>query len=290
MTLSEIEQRQMGDTRLSESQRGGEMGERGEQSRQRSSSKVNVGMDERIVSVAAGTIAAWMGLSRGSLPGLLVAGVGGALVYRGVTGHCSAYQALGLDTAHAQDGEQAEQELNERGIKIAQALLISRPAEQLYSFWRNFENLPQIMTHLESVKNLEGNRSHWVAKMQSLGGKRLEWDAEITRDEPNKAIGWRSLPGGDVDHTGEVSFDPALGDRGTMVMVHMNYLPPGGRIGHWIASIAGSNPKAVIREDLRNFKRLIELGEIPTIIGQPHGTCKGQGEYYTESRWKPLFT
>jgi uncharacterized membrane protein len=265
-------------------------GEQGEQSQGISSAPVNVGESERIVSVAAGALSALMGLRRGSLPGLLVAGVGGALIYRGVTGHCAAYQSLGLDTANGDDAEQTEQELNERGIKIAQSMLISRPAEELYNFWRNFENLPRIMTHLESVKNMEGGRSHWVAKMQSLGGKRLEWDAEITADEPNQSIAWRSLPGADVDHTGDIRFEKALGDRGTIVGIRMNYLPPAGRIGHWVASLAGNNPKRVIGEDLRNFKRLIEVGEILTIIGQPHGTCKGQGEYYTESKWKPLFT
>lgn len=259
-------------------------------SRRTPSAPVNVGESERIVSVAAGALSALMGLRRGSLAGLAVAGIGGALIYRGVTGHCSMYQSLGLDTTKEQDREQTEAELNEHGIKIAQSMLISRPAEELYKFWRNFENLPRIMTHLESVRNLEGNRSHWVAKMQSLGGKQLEWDAEITADQPNQSISWRSLPGADVDHTGEIRFERALGDRGTIVAIRMNYLPPGGRIGHWIASLAGSNPKRVIGEDLRNFKRLIEVGEILTIIGQPHGTCKGQGEYYTESQWKPLFT
>jgi uncharacterized membrane protein len=265
-----------------------EAGQQGDSSRQPA---VNVGHNERIISVAAGSIAALIGLSRRSLPGFVVAGIGGALVYRGVTGHCPAYEASGIDTSDSGNGaDDIERELNEHGITIAQALLISRPAEQLYAFWRNFENLPQIMTHLESVQTLDGGRSHWVAKMQSLAGKRLEWDAEITSDEPNQAIAWRSLPGADVDNTGEVRFQPALGDRGTEVHIRMKYLPPAGRVGHWIASLAGSNPKSVIREDLRNFKRLMELGEIPTVTGQPRGTCMGQGKYQAESRWKPLFT
>ena len=50
------------------------------------------------------------------------------------------------------------------------------------------------------------------------------------------------------------------------------------------------NPKRVVREDLRNFKRLMEIGEILTIIGQPHGTCTGRGKPYTENQWRPLFT
>lgn len=261
-----------------------------QEAQQQPAAPVNVGGNERMVSVAAGAIAALMGLKRASLPGLLVAGVGGAMVYRGVTGHCPMYQAMGLDTAHESDRDQAEEDLNEHGIKVASAFLINRPPEQLYTFWRNFENLPRIMDHLDSVKTFEdGRRSHWVANLHSIAGKRFEWDAEITADEPNRRIAWRSSPGADVDHSGEVRFQKGLGDRGTEVHVEMNYLPPGGRVGQWIASLSGSNPKRVIREDLRNFKRLIELGEIPTIIGQPHGTCTGQGEYLSETPWKPLF-
>ena len=70
----------------------------------------------------------------------------------------------------------------------------------------------------------------------------------------------------------------------------MSYVPPAGRLGNFIAKMVGENPRRIIREDLRNFKRLMELGEILTIIGQSHGTCTGQGKRYTESAWRPLFT
>jgi uncharacterized membrane protein len=241
------------------------------------------------VSLAAGSILSLYGLSRGSLAGLLVAGVGGALAYRGITGHCPAYEKLGMNTAN-DGGGNPEEAIAERGIHVEQAMLINRPAEQLYSFWRNFENLPRIMTHLESVRVQDERHSHWVAKAQIAGGKQFEWDAEVTHDEPNKVIGWRSLPGADIDNTGQIRFSPALGDRGTEVHVFIDYVPPAGRLGHWIASMLGENPRRVVREDLRNFKRIMELGEIPTIIGQPHGTCTGRGRPYTESQWKPLFT
>ena len=82
----------------------------------------------------------------------------------------------------------------------------------------------------------------------------------------------------------------AVEPRGTEVHVRMDYIPPAGRFGHLIASLLGNNPKRVVREDLRNFKRLMEIGEIPTIIGQSHGTCTGQGKPYTENQWRPLFT
>jgi uncharacterized membrane protein len=87
-----------------------------------------------------------------------------------------------------------------------------------------------------------------------------------------------------------VRFTAAPGDRGTEVHVTLDYNPPGGRLGHWVTSMLGSNPKRLVREDLRNFKIMMEIGELPTIAGQPRGTCTGVGKRTHESSWKPLFT
>jgi uncharacterized membrane protein len=250
--------------------------------------KVNVGDGERMVSVAAGAIVGLLGLSRRSLPGLLMAGVGGAMVYRGATGHCHAYQALGIDTAddEQQRGERSEAEIAKRGIHVANSFLINRPAGELYRFWRNFENLPQIMTHLDSVRTIDERRSHWVARLPKIaGGKTLEWDAQVTRDDPDSLIAWQSLPGSDIDTAGQVRFEPAMGDRGTLVHAFMNYVPPGGMLTMLLAPLLNKGSFRLIREDMRNFKRIMEVGEIPTIIGQPHGTCTGQGELYAEKAW-----
>ena len=258
---------------------------------QQQGQQVNVGDGERAVSVAAGAIVGLLGLSRGSLPGLLGAAVGGAMVYRGVTGNCPMYRAMDIDTTEPGQGQAEGLESLHNGVHITTAFGIRKSPEELYSFWRNFENLPRIMTHLESVRVIDERRSHWVARANSLGGKRFEWDAEITVDEPDRRIAWRSLPGADVENAGQVTFSPGLHeDRGTEVHVRMDYVPPAGRFGHMIASLLGNNPKRVVREDLRNFKRLMEIGEILTIIGQPHGTCTGQGKPYTENQWRPMFT
>jgi len=241
----------------------------------------NVGEGERTVSVAAGAILALLGLMRGSGTGLLVAGVGGALIYRGVSGHCPAYGALGMNTTEPdtsyEGGQRVMERIEERGIHVEQAFLINRTPEDLYAHWRNFDNLPRIMTHLESVTVMDERRSHWVAKAPRIAGGTVEWDAEITRDEPNRAIAWRSLPGSDVDTAGEIRFTPAMGDRGTEVHVFMDYVPPAGRLGHWVATLFGEAPRRQMRDDLRNFKRLMEVGEIPTTEGQPRGTCTGRG-------------
>jgi uncharacterized membrane protein len=211
-----------------------------------------------------------------NLTGALVAAVGGSLVFRGVKGHCSLYQRLGVDTKSHQ------KQLQEPGtapgaVHIVESFLINKSQEELYGFWRNFENLPKFMSHLESVRKVDDTRSHWVAKAPKIYGGRVEWDAEVTADEPNSRIAWRVLPGADVEHRGSVRFERAKGDRGTMVRVELEYYPPAGVIGRYAAKLFGEEPELQIREDLRKFKRLMETGEVPSIDGQPRGTCTGQG-------------
>lgn len=240
-------------------------------------SRVNVGQKERNVSMAAGAIAALQGLSRGSLPGLLSAAVGGYLIYRGATGQCPLYRSLGIDTYHLH-GEPPGDEISEKGVHVEQAMLIQRPAEQLYQFWHNFENLPRFMSHLVSVQRLDERRWHWVAQAPRLAGGQVEWDAEVTADEPSRRIAWHSLPGSQVQQLGEVRFSPAPGDRGTEIHVFMDYVPPAGKLGHLIALLFQQDPAQQMREELRNFKRLMETGEILTTVGQPRGTCTGAGK------------
>lgn len=239
---------------------------------------------ESAASITAGAIVAALGLSRKSLPGMLCAGLGGLLVYNGFTGRWPGFlQGLmepGTDPQRDED--------HSRGVRIMQAMLINKSPEELYRFWRNFENLPRAMKHLRRVQVLNDRRSRWTARGPM--GKEVEWEAEIVRDDLNQLIEWRSAPGSTIDTSGQVRFAKGLGDRGTEVHVYMTYTPPGGKVGHFMASLFGENPKRAIREDLRNFKRLMELGEILTIEGQPHGTCSGEGVEWHEKRWKPLFT
>jgi uncharacterized membrane protein len=165
----------------------------------------------------------------------------------------------------------------DRGTHVEQAFIINRSPEDLYSYWRNFQNLPNIMTHLHEVRVIDDRRSHWVADAPRIAGGSVEWDAQITHDEPNRMIAWQSLPDSQVEMKGAIRFAKAPGDRGTEVHVFINYVPPAGMIGHAIATLFGEHPRRQMRDDLRNFKCLMETGEIPNTIGQPRGSCSGRG-------------
>jgi uncharacterized membrane protein len=257
-------------------------GNAGAMQAQQQQSYENVGLIERLVSVAAGAVLASFGLGRRSIPGLLAAGMGGMMVYRGATGHCPMYGAMGLDTAHEQGERTAEDEIAEHGIHIEQSFLINRSAEELYQFWRNFENLPKFLTHIDRIEVQGDRRSHWVARLSRLAGGNIEWDAEITRDEPNSLIAWRSLSGSDIDTVGEVRFSNAMGDRGTKMHVVMNFVPPASAVAGMFPTLFNKATRRMMRTDLGRFKALMEVGEILTLDGQPRGTCTGHGTRYHE--------
>ncbi len=222
-------------------------------------SAINVGYYERMAGAIGGPLLALYGLIRGTPGGIVLAAGGGYLFYRSITGHCSGYQAAGLTTARG-----AREPLH-----VEKSVTISRPAEDLYRFWHNFEHLPRFMKHLESVSVSSDRRSHWVA--HGPADTHVEWDAEITEDRPNELIAWRSLAGADLYNAGTVRFEPATGGRGTVVRVALDYRPPAGALGVAVAKLFGEAPQQQIEGDLRRFKNIMEAGEIPTTTGQPEG-------------------
>jgi uncharacterized membrane protein len=234
----------------------------------RARSDRNLSELERWASMAAGAGLAVYGLSRLKGAGWLYAAAGGLLIRRGVTAHCDVYDALGINTS-ADPADTRAALRGPRGVNVLESVTISRPIEELYRFWRNLENLPSFMRHLESVEKVTDTISHWRAK--GPAGMVVEWDAEIHNEVPNQVIGWRSLEGADVVSAGAVNFDSAAAGRGTRVTVHLQYSPPGGKVGAAVAKLFGRDAETEIREDLRRFKQLVEAGEVPTTAGQPRG-------------------
>jgi uncharacterized membrane protein len=166
-------------------------------------------------------------------------------------------------------------------FRVAHAVTINRSPEELYRFWRDFQNLSRFMKHLESVRAQGDRRSHWVAK--GPAGMTVEWDAEITEDRPNEIIAWRSLEGADVDSVGAVRFERAPGGRGTVVKVNLQYRPPAGAVGAVVAKLFGEDPEWQIKDDLRRFKQLVETGEIITTEGQPAGRASSASWRYDKA-------
>ncbi|HVX40687.1 MAG TPA: SRPBCC family protein [Gemmatimonadaceae bacterium] len=175
-------------------------------------------------------------------------------------------------TLSKQPDTRAHEIADEGIIHTKKAITVGRPAGDVYAFWRNFENFPRFMRHLESVRVTGGNRSHWKAKAPA--GKSVEWDAVMTEDRPNELIAWRSTDDADVYNRGTVRFRPAPGGRGTEVRVDLEYDPPLGKLGSKLAMMFREEPGQQIEDDLRHFKQVMEIGEIvvsdATVNRGPH--------------------
>jgi len=234
-----------------------------EQTMHEERSRMNVGKNERHISLGLGVALGLLGVRNGfSLRGLAMAAVGGGLVYRGLTGSCSVYQALGISTAKAaHEPSAAPSAYNERSIHVEESVTIRRPAEQLYRFWRKLENLPKFMDHLQDVRVIDSRTSRWSVKAP-LGSK-VEWDAQIINDEPNRLIAWRSVGNAQVDNSGSVRFVPAADEPGvTDVHVTIDYIPPAGRVGDLIARLFGESPQRQVKEDLHRLKQMLDGEEL----------------------------
>jgi uncharacterized membrane protein len=222
---------------------------------------INVGDNERLISAAGGGALAIYGLNRGGFGGLLMTIAGGALIYRGAIGHSGLYKALSVSTAKRK-GLRASVK-HGAGIKIEKSVTINKPVEDLFRFWHDFENLPRFLNHLEAVRAVGGSSgklSHWIARLPA--GMKVEWDAEIINEAPNKLIAWRSLDGAPVPNAGSVRFERNMSGQGVNVKVALEYAPPVGKIGSLVAKLLGEDPERRVAEDLRRFKQLMETGRI----------------------------
>jgi uncharacterized membrane protein len=220
----------------------------------------NIGEVQQQISIAVGGGFLAAGLSRRSWTGAGLSLLGCALLYRGFSGYCALFHAAGIDMS---GDESLTNSLGRRKIhtaratKIRRTIEVHRSAEELYHFWRSFDNLPRVMSHLESVQVINDQLSHWKVKAMS-GAPSVEWDAEIINDVKNERIGWRSLHDADVDNTGSVEFKPVGDGQRTEVTVTLQYEPPAGRIGSAVAKWLGEDPENTLAHDLQQFKSQIE--------------------------------
>ncbi len=224
---------------------------------------INVGEAERLASKIGGGVLLAAGLSRGGLGGLTLAGLGGVLFYRGMTGHCDLYEAIGANTAEDEAGTPPH-----APVRADENITINRTPEDLYRSWRDHETLSRFLPEVFAVTSTDGVHSHWA--MEGPLGWTLEWDSEVVNDEPGRLISWQST-GGDIQTAGTVRFAPAMGDRGTEVRLEQMFNPPLGAVGAGISKLMGMSPSGLSRQTLRRFKQLMEAGEVATIEGQPQG-------------------
>ncbi len=147
---------------------------------------------------------------------------------------------------------------------------INKPAQELYDLWHDVEKAPTYMESIRSVKKTGEKTSHWV--MDLPNEQKLEWEAEWTVEDPGKHLAWRTVGATPVPSAGQVTFEPAVSGRGTVVRVNQEFLLPGGKVAAALSGLVSRTPGGYVRENLRHFKQLAEAGEIATTRGQAHGS------------------
>ncbi|MGH7581141.1 MAG: SRPBCC family protein, partial [Gemmatimonadales bacterium] len=167
---------------------------------------VNVGRRERWISAVAAAAVAAYGLRRRRGRRIILP-IAGALIGRAVSGRCPVNGALGRNSALRDEASSPFTSVRRgEGVRVDERIVLNRPRSEVYQFWRNLENLPRFMDHLQSVTARDQWRSHWIAK--GPAGTRLEWEVEIHNEIPNELIAWRSLEGSEVANAGSVHFVP----------------------------------------------------------------------------------
>ena len=215
-----------------------------------------MGPGPRLLSLSGGGLLTLYGLLRGGISGKIVTLAGLNFLSRGLTGK----GLLGMI-----------QPSDQNAISLRKNLFVNASVEEVFNFWRNYDNFPRLMSHLEEVRDLGDGRSHWIAK--GPAGVLVEWDAVMTQMQPNRVIAWESLPGSQVYNTGRVRFTPA--GEGTQVNIHMTYSPPAGAVGHAVATLFGADAKSAMDEDLDKLQSLLETGA--TVSGGQTVTRAGFG-------------
>jgi uncharacterized membrane protein len=219
------------------------------------SNVVNVGQNERLVSAALGAFLLSSGLNnifKSPLSAVVKTALGGLLLYRGASGHCPVYSSMGK--TKGVDHTPA--------INIRTSLIVNKPKDEVYAFWRKLENLPLFMKHLASVTEIDSRHSHWEAVIPGNIGK-IKWNAEIVKEEPGYLIGWQSLPNSMINNAGKVTFHDALNGQGTELEVVISYHPPAGELGAGLAKALNPVFEKVIRQDVMSFKEYIETKHTP---------------------------
>lgn len=214
--------------------------------------EINVPKTERIASVALGAGLILFGLYRRSLGGAVAGLAGAALIARGASGHCALYRNLGINSRQLNTETGVP---DQKGIKITQTIEVHREPAEVYRHWRKLENLARFMEHVESVEEIDSQRSRWVVRGPL--GRPLHWDAQIVNEREGELIAWESLPGAEVNNAGSVWFEPN-DNGGTRVKVTLQYQPPAGVVGAATAKLLGESPDQQLATDLARFKEIIE--------------------------------
>lgn len=209
---------------------------------------------ERVLSVVLGTMITVRSLKRNPLKRPLKLLTGSYLLYRGLTGTCKLSQKLNCTDSHHKS----------TAVNVQSEIIVNKPREEVYAYWRYLANLPNFMKYIKRVEEKNDTMSRWELELP-WGSDILRWDTVLIKDKPNQLIGWHSQPNSVVENSGKVEFSDVVSGVGTVINLVVTYHAPAGQIGRSVANLFTPAFEKLLESDLRNFKELIETGQLTTI-------------------------
>ena len=226
----------------------------------------NVGSLERMACITAGALLFKRLFRSRSIPHIVGAAVGTDLVWRGVTGQCVFYRALGVNTANKI--KPTAYDLRDTAPRVQRSITVGKSPDELYAFWRNPENLPQIMAHFAEVTPKSDGLSH--RHMRGPMKQFLYWDCKQIEEQPGRKLSWHTMPEAEIPNHGSVTFRPAPDGSGTEVTLEMQFEPPLGVVGDRLAKTLRKIPRAVVGQALPDgVRRTWFEGCLPPVLLLP---------------------
>lgn len=213
--------------------------------------------------LASGFLGGWLmarGLRNGGIFGLLELAAGGIAIARGGSGQCNAKRAL-APTLY--ENQLADEQHWGRARALSKSITVNRPRDEVYRYWRDFNNMPTFMEFIERVETRDDHHAHWVARVP-MTDKTIEWDTYVTEDIPGERLAWLSEPNAPVRNLGWVTFREAPNGSGTEIQAVVAHEVPGGQLGYALARGVSKFTGFKAEQNLRRFKQLMETGEIST--------------------------
>lgn len=204
----------------------------------------NVGVFERVLSGVTGS--ALLLINRNKPNTTIQKAAGAYLLMRGATGYCMLYDLLQRDPI----------DLKTHNVNVKTKIIVNRPTHEVYRFWRQIENLPLFMKHLNYVKVLDEHHSEWSVNLPGIPGH-ITWQSEIVLDEVDQRIGWQSLTGSTLMNAGNVHFKD-LGNA-TEINVALSYAPS-GKLTEEVSKLFRPMFKKMVKKDIADFKKFMESG------------------------------
>lgn len=198
----------------------------------------------RLIGGLIGSGLAVYGASHRGLAGAVAGGVGLGLLARAVT-NLESHRLIGIGAGR-------------RAVDVQKTITVRAPVEQVFDFWSHPENFSRFMAHVVDVRKVAPDRYLWT--VSGPVGLPVSWEATIAKSIPNRVLAWKTVPGSAVAHAGIVHFD-RMPDGSTRLDIKLSYNPPAGAVGHFVASLFGSDPKHALDDDLVRLKSLVEVGK-----------------------------